>query len=131
MTEPETTYTGHPSFVAPDEHAGPKRHKGDRKRKVDWITCSGCDNHWTGLAVMHCSKCHRTFTGISAFDLHRTGSHAASTRTCLDPVTVFNKAGEHSLVEVTRQYWSGWGCPGDDTRFENEDILGPRYPRRP
>jgi hypothetical protein len=48
------------------------------------IICNGCRNWWTGLGAAHCSSCHQTFTGVSAFELHRSGSHAGGTRHCLD-----------------------------------------------
>jgi len=34
-------------------------------------TCGRCDAEWTGVRACHCSGCHRTFAGISAFDSHR------------------------------------------------------------
>ena len=34
------------------------------------ITCARCDNWWTGLQSCHCGACHRTFTGVYAFDMH-------------------------------------------------------------
>ena len=41
--------------------------------------CANCGEEWTGLAVAHCPTCHRTFTTVSAFDKHRTGSHTDDT----------------------------------------------------
>lgn len=35
------------------------------------LTCGGCPSTWTGLSRAHCSACHLTFTGVSAFDRHR------------------------------------------------------------
>lgn len=64
----------------------------------DWITCNGCDNRWTGLRTCHCSACHRTFTGLSAFDLHRRYDH------CADPTNC-------GLVIVHKRHWTGWGWP--------------------
>ena len=52
------------------------------------ITCARCDNWWTGLQSCHCGACHRTFTGVYAFDIHRAGSHAKGMRHCVDPATV-------------------------------------------
>jgi len=63
----------------------------------EWVTCGGCDSRWTGLGVCHCSACHRTFTSISAFDQHRSGSHALGARHCLDP-------GSVGLVPVTKRH---------------------------
>lgn len=35
------------------------------------IRCPRCGGSWTGLAACHCSVCHQSFTGVSAFDRHR------------------------------------------------------------
>lgn len=50
-------------------------------------SCGGCQGTWTGTAKAHCSGCHRTFSGISAFDAHRVRS------SCADPST-------RDLIEV-------------------------------
>ena len=68
------------------------------------ITCRRCDNWWTGLTFAHCSNCDRTFTSVSAFDMHRAGFHAKGTRHCVDPATV-------GLVPAGRA-WPGWSLPG-------------------
>ena len=68
------------------------------------ITCARCDNWWTGLQSCHCGACHRTFTGVYAFDMHRAGSHAKGTRHCVDPATV-------GLVPADKP-WPGWSRPG-------------------
>jgi hypothetical protein len=73
----------------------------------EWIACAGCGGRWTGLGVCHCSGCHRTFTGISAFDQHRLGGH------CENPAS-------RGLVPIARRYWSGWGKPGEDPRFTDD-----------
>lgn len=75
-------------------------------------TCARCQKWWGGLNTGHCTGCHQTFTGITAFDRHRTGSHARDTRTCLDPAEV-------GLVESDRAYpcWANpgnWTGPGSD-----------------
>lgn len=33
--------------------------------------CNGCSATWTGSLACHCSVCHETFVGITAFDRHR------------------------------------------------------------
>lgn len=73
--------------------------------------CGRCDNRWGGLNTAHCGaeNCHRTFTGIVAFDKHRAGSHAAGTRHCVDPQTV-------GLVDAGRAY-PCWGLPSDGERW--------------
>lgn len=75
------------------------------------IACGTCGAIWTGLIACHCSGCHETFTGLSAFDIHRVGGQ------CCDPAAIVNKKGEHRLVRVDKPHWSGWACPGDDTRW--------------
>lgn len=70
-------------------------------------TCR-CGAHWGGLSTGHCPACHRTFTGITAFDKHRTGSHTEG-RSCLDPETV-------GLVDAGRAY-PCWGFPGGSDRW--------------
>jgi hypothetical protein len=81
-----------------------------------YVHCNGCDNVWTGLRAAHCSSCHRTFTGVTAFDMHRSGSHANSTRHCVDPASV-------GLVPVASLggHWTGWGKPGENPRWSSDD----------
>lgn len=73
------------------------------------IGCSGCPARWGGTNTAHCSGCHQTFTGVTAFDKHRAGGHAASTRTCVDPASV-------GLVRADRGY-PCWGSPGGDSEW--------------
>lgn len=63
--------------------------------------CPRCDSQWGGTKTCHCSSCHETFATIAAFDKHRAGSHALSTRHCEDPATV-------GLKDAARPYrcWS-------------------------
>lgn len=75
--------------------------------------CPRCTSWWTGLNTSHCTACHRTFTGITAFDKHRDGSHSASTRHCVEPESV-------GLVDAGRAY-PCWGFPGTDTHWTNEN----------
>jgi len=60
------------------------------------ITCGGCAAKWTAHSWAHCGACHRTFSGVSLFDLHRSadGDHG----TCLDPATIRDKTGQPRLV---------------------------------
>jgi hypothetical protein len=69
-------------------------------------TCTQCGAGWGGLKTAHCAGCHQTFTAITAFDKHRTGSHPNATRQCLDPATV-------GLIDAGRAYQC-WGAPGRD-----------------
>lgn len=76
-------------------------------------SCGRCSNRWGGLRTAHCSGCHLTFTSLSAFDKHRDGSHANSTRHCVPPKTV-------GLVDAGRAY-PCWGFSGDgDDRWCDE-----------
>lgn len=43
-------------------------------------SCGGCSNRWSGENTAHCgSGCHLTFTGLEAFDAHRSNGR------CLTP----------------------------------------------
>ncbi|MBO0676878.1 hypothetical protein JRC04_05335 [Mycolicibacterium sp. S2-37] len=82
-----------------------------------------CGAEWAGFNTGHCAACHQTFTGITAFDLHRTGSFSESgeriidkgkteprgPRRCLPPAEV-------GLTDAGRRY-PCWGSPQDDARF--------------
>lgn len=68
--------------------------------------CARCPNLWGGFNTSHCGGCHQTFTGLTAFDKHRDGSHSAGTRHCVDPATV-------GLIDAGRTY-PCWGFPGTD-----------------
>jgi hypothetical protein len=64
-------------------------------------TCR-CGAAWGGLRTAHCTSCHRTFSGISAFDGHKPGR-------CRDPgacgMVVVRVSGNQEV----------WGHPGDGT----------------
>lgn len=71
-----------------------------------------CGATWTGQLTMHCCSiggCGRLFTGLSAFDRHRTGSHSKG-RFCLDPETVINddpespRFGQRIFQDAERKY---------------------------
>ena len=96
--------------------------RGSRSHRPP-ITCPHCDQQWTGLLSCHCGGkggCHRSFTSLSAFDKHRTGSHAYSTRRCLDPATLLDKNGEPVLVPADKP-WAGWSLPGSWRGPEEDD----------
>ena len=70
-------------------------------------TCPKCASIWGGLNTAHCSGCHLTYTGITAFDKHRDGYHIKGRgRFCKSP----QAAG---LVDAHRAY-PCWGLPSDD-----------------
>jgi hypothetical protein len=69
--------------------------------------CAKCTSRWNGYSTAHCGACHLTFTGITAFDKHRDGSHTDRVgRFCVAPETV-------GLVLSGRTY-PCWGFPGPD-----------------
>ena len=74
--------------------------------------CPRCPSRWGGLLTAHCAACHLTFTGITAFDKHREGSHITG-RYCITP----EAAG---LVLSSRAY-PCYGMPGPETEFWNND----------
>jgi hypothetical protein len=67
-------------------------------------TCGGCEATWTGDGRAHCAGCHRTFSGVTTFDQHR--SQAGEHGTCLDPETVVGKTGDRLLID-RGDIWSG------------------------
>jgi hypothetical protein len=73
-----------------------------------------CDAEFSGLKTAHCTSCHATFTVVSAFDKHRTGSHAYSTRRCVPPESV-------GLVDAGR----GYPCYGFPPKQSDSDGLTP------
>jgi hypothetical protein len=50
------------------------------KRMTAPLTCGGCLSTWSGLGRAHCGVggCHRTFTGVTAFDRHRSSGGCAN-----------------------------------------------------
>jgi hypothetical protein len=72
------------------------------------ITCGGCPATWSGIGKCHCSTCHRTFSALSGFDLHRSrrGPHGS----CVDPATLLTGTGAAVLIERD----SVWSAPAMD-----------------
>jgi hypothetical protein len=66
-------------------------------RRGNAIPCGGCPATWTGIGKCHCSGCHRTFSAVSGFDLHRSrrGPHGS----CVDPATLATGTGAPVLAE--------------------------------
>lgn len=61
-------------------------------------SCGRCSAQWSAANVAHCAGCCRTFTGIGAFDRHR------SVGRCLDPASVglvFNARGRWGHEPMT------------------------------
>lgn len=70
-------------------------------------SCSGCDNKWGGLAQAHCSVCHELFSGVTAFDRHRSRGH------CLDPRKMKNTDDELIFELRTNGVAPVWAFPTD------------------
>jgi len=56
-------------------------------------TCNTCGTQWrqSGNRTGHCSGCHRTFSGIAAFDAHQTVPEGRIV--CRDPGTLTTHSG--------------------------------------
>lgn len=84
-------------------------------------TCNGCGSAWGGALTAHCSNCHKTFSGLTAFDKHRAGSHTKG-RYCLDPETVTEgnprsaRFGE-PILDLTDRKYPCWGTAGEKPEF--------------
>lgn len=82
------------------------------------MSCA-CD-FGAGLATRHCAGCCRTFTSISAFDLHQRIEDGRVV--CSDPAEVTKRDGTH-LMAVIRHTRTGspvWGRNVPDTRTHRE-----------
>lgn len=86
---------------------------GHRRNRPASHTCGGCDARWTSLRVAHCSACHRTFGGVSGFDLHRTQDGESGA--CPDPSTLVTAAGDPRLVRGADGVWR-WPPMADAVR---------------
>lgn len=72
--------------------------------------CTRCDSRWNGLKTAHCAACCQTFTTVSTFDKHRSGSHPNSTRHCVPPA-------DAGLTDAGRAY----PCWAQTGTYERED----------
>ncbi|SED51902.1 hypothetical protein SAMN04490240_4092 [Rhodococcus pyridinivorans] len=63
--------------------------------------CSTCQSEWGGANTCHCSGCHTTFTGITAFDAHRRGGQ------CIP--------AESAGLTLTKRAYPCYGYPSDDS----------------
>lgn len=88
--------------------------------------CQTCDRTWNGLAEAHCAAagCHRHFTTVTAFDLHRVGP--GDDRRCADPATLVRGDGKPRLSVVLRASGDVWGYPsGGDDHFARQRQAPP------
>ena len=65
------------------------------------IACEKCSATWGGMNTAHCSGCHTTFTGITAFDAHRRGGE------CIP--------AESAGLTLTKRAYPCYGYPSDDS----------------
>ncbi len=70
-------------------------------------SCNGCVNTWGGLAQAHCSVCHHLFSGVTAFDRHRSRGK------CLDPRTMKDEDGTLTLELRTTGANPVWAFPSE------------------
>jgi hypothetical protein len=57
-----------------------------------------CGSRWAGKLTSHCGSCHRTFSGVGAFDRHRRGG------VCLDPTGA-------GMALLSGRAYDAWGFP--------------------
>lgn len=68
---------------------------------MNWV-CR-CGKEIRGGKAEHCSVCHQTFTGTSAGDAHRVGSHGVDRR-CLTPDEMRSHP-KRPMEQDRRGYW--------------------------
>lgn len=78
------------------------------------ITHGKCGKQWTGKSRCHCSRCHETFSSLSAFDRHWVG---AVGRDCRKP-------SEVGLLMVPGPLGGIWSWPSDGLPFGKEKNDG-------
>lgn len=87
------------------------------------IGCARCDSRWSGTRTSHCGGCHLTFTGLTAFDAHRTGTHAK--RSCLDPAALLDENEKSDrfgepIFKLTDRAYPCWGFAAETPQFWKE-----------
>lgn len=80
------------------------------------FTCATCGDIIGGRAE-HCTVCHRTFTGTSAGDLHRTGQHGVKTGPDRRRCRTDDELAKRGLV---RKPNGRWGTEAGDAKWWNE-----------
>lgn len=58
---------------------------------------AACGQSWGGDRPKHCGSCHRTFSGLETFDIHR--DHRGEHGRCLDPATIRDGNGDRRLFD--------------------------------
>lgn len=77
-------------------------------------TCKQCGKSWGGMNTCHCTGCHLTFTGITAFDAHRKGG------ICNLPESVG--------LEINDRAYECFGYPSDPSK-PNHWATEPLHPQ--
>lgn len=65
--------------------------------------CGSCPRTWNSYVECHCSACHRQFTGITTFDMHRSGGE------CRKPERLRDEHGNRRLFPYDRVDGVVWG----------------------
>lgn len=66
---------------------------------------SRCGARWSGYTTAHCTKCHRTFTGLDAFDAHKPLDG------CKDPESI-------GMVLAEGRAYDAWRLPEKEADSE-------------
>jgi hypothetical protein len=102
------------------------------------IASHSCGTRWVqvGNRTGHCAACHRTFSGLRAFDDHQ--SIRDGKNVCTDPGTLLDKAGEPRYRTFTDRadavVWRSTAEQPPDAwpkRAPNRSTRTPPEPRNP
>jgi hypothetical protein len=85
-----------------------------------------CNCTWTGLSTCHCAGCHRTFTSVTAFDMHQRIQDGRNV--CLDPA-VMRKGDGTFVMAVLRKTPDGQPVWGGGQRREGGNLRAVQAPR--
>lgn len=114
-------HSGHVEFVdhygGTDDIAAAVKVAQNPTAAAGITVCAKYKAQWSGYKTGHCAACHQTFTVVSAFDLHRVGSHSKGERHCAEPAAV-------GLVDSGRAY-PCWGHPGHaEVPAHRQEVAG-------
>jgi len=66
-----------------------------------------CGRRWTGLSQCHCTACHRHFSSLGPFDMHRRDGR------CNDPASLVRKDGSPSMTQTDGELGALWSVRDD------------------
>jgi hypothetical protein len=98
---------------------GPGDNKAAPVPKRRATSCGGCDTRWrqVGNRAGHCSQCHQTFSGITAFDAHQATRDGRVI--CTPAGSLLNKDGERRFRPLVDEFgaevWRSAAVLPDDT----------------